>query len=56
MSKREICDYCGDGPRIVKGTPFLADAGKKMCSACWKNVKAEHWDSSQEFIPAFKHA
>ena len=55
MSKRGTCDYCSCGPRVLKGSPFLSDSGAKMCSACWKDVKSEYWDSSMEFIPTFKN-
>ena len=48
--KRGVCDYCSSGPRVLKGSPFIADAGKKMCSQCWKETKAEYWASTGEFI------
>ena len=52
--KRGACDYCSGGHRVLKASPFIADAGKKMCAQCWKDTKAEYWDSAREFISAFR--
>ena len=52
--ERGVCDYCSVGPRVLRGSPFLADTGYNMCASCWKATKDEYWNASREFIPSFR--
>ena len=51
-----FCDYCSGGPRAVKGSPFLEDVGKRMCSLCWESIKDQYWNRHEVYIPSFELA
>lgn len=52
IEKPPKCDYCEEEAK-VKGTPFLADAGARMCKPCWDMTRKEYKDSQDEEIGAF---
>ena len=48
------CDYCGEGNRILRPSPFLADIGAMMCEHCWNDTQKEYAAANGEYIPDFK--
>lgn len=56
MSIYEVgkCSYCGDENKVLRPSPFMADAGSMMCEFCWDETKEEYKNSNGECIPDFQ--
>lgn len=48
------CDYCDEDVVRVRPTPFMADAGAKMCEGCWDMTRDTYIGSIGEDIGIFK--
>lgn len=48
------CDYCEESAKKLRPSPFLGDAGAKMCKHCWEMTQKEYAASHDEHIGDFE--
>ncbi|WP_192927434.1 hypothetical protein [Clostridium beijerinckii] len=53
LYKKGTCDYCDDKNKILRPSPFMADAKAMMCEHCWNETKKEYEASDGVQIPDF---
>jgi hypothetical protein len=50
------CDYCDELVRELRTSPFLADAGARMCQNCWNMTRETYIGSEGTDIGPFEGA